>query len=139
MIIDKYNVFSDAQEETTVATHDSDNVVDLGADGDALARPMRLHVQVPTAVTSSGAATVQFKLMTSSDNGVADSYTTLWDSGAIGKDTLTQGHKVTGPAGVVVPGNCERYLKAQIIVGGAALTAGAFDIFLSPDGDSNKF
>lgn len=138
MFMDKYNTFSDAQEETTVAAHDSDNTIDLGADGDALARPMRFHVQIPTAVTSSGSATVQFKLLTDSDAAFG-SAVTLYDSGAIGKASLVQGYKVTGKNGIVLPGNCERYLKATITIGTAALTAGAFDIFLSNDADSNKF
>ncbi|MGE4471079.1 MAG: Bbp16 family capsid cement protein [Desulfovibrio sp.] len=138
MIIDSYNVFSDGQEETTVGTHNSTNVVDLGAAGDAEAMRPRLHIQVPTAVTSSGSATVQFKLLTSATS-TFDSPTTLYDSGAIARADLIQGCKVTGPSGLFLPSGCMRYLKGQIIIGTAALTAGAFDMFLSPDADSNKF
>ncbi|MGE4194716.1 MAG: Bbp16 family capsid cement protein [Pseudodesulfovibrio sp.] len=138
MIIDRYNLFSDAQAETTVGTHDSDNVVDLGAAGDAEYQRTRLHIQVPEACTSGGSATVQFKLLTAEDEDFADP-TTLWQSDEFDYGDLEQGYKVTGPSGLPLPSGCLQFLKGQIIIGTAALTAGAFDVFLSKDGDSNKF
>jgi len=138
MIIDRYNLFSGTQAETATGTYDSDNVVDLGEAGDAEFQPTRLHIQVPTACTSDGSATVQFKLVTSDDEDFSDS-TTLWASDEIDYAELTQGYKVTGVSGLSLPSGCLRYLKAQYIIGTAALTAGAFDAFLSKDGDSNKF
>lgn len=130
MIIDTLNEFSDAQAETTVAAHDSTNVIDLGADFNAaIGRELYLNIIVETGVTSGGAATVQFKLITDEDTGFATSPVTLWDSGAIGKATLVDGYVV---ARVRVPKGTKRYLKVTYTIGTDALTAGKFDAFLSP-------
>lgn len=130
MIIDTLNEFSDAQAETTVAAHDSTNVVDLGADFNAaIGHELYLHILVETAVTSGGAATVQFQLITDEDTGFATAPVTLWDSGAIGKATLVDGYAV---ARVRVPKGTKRYLKVVYTIGTAVLTAGKFDAFLSP-------
>jgi hypothetical protein len=138
MIIDSYNEFSDAQAETTVAAHASTNVIDLGAAGDAEVRRLRLHILTQTAVTSDGAATVQFKLETD-DNASFSSATTLWDSGAIGKATLVQGYRPTGQAGLPLPSGCERYLRVTYTIATAALTAGKFDAYLADGADTNDF
>jgi len=137
MIIDRYNLFGESQAETAVGTHDSDNVVDLGAAGDAEFQPLRLHIQVPAACTSDGSATVQFKLVTGSDADFSDAVT-LWSTDALDCADLVEGTRVSGTSGVAVPSGCLRYLKVQIVIGTAALTGGAFDLFLSRDGDSNR-
>lgn len=129
MLLDTLNEFSDAQAETTVAAHDSTNIVDLGADSNqAIGHELYLNIIVETAVTSAGAATVQFQLLTD-DNAAFSSASTLWDSGAIGKATLVDGYQVCR---IRVPKGAERYLKVVYTIGTAALTAGKFDAFLSP-------
>lgn len=138
MIFGIYNEFSEEQAETTIAAHPSTNVVDLGAGGDALSRPIRFHCHVQTTATSAGAATVQVILQTAA---VADmtSAVTLYDSGAVAVATLVAGYKVTGKTGVPVGANCLQFLRVTYTIAVAALTAGKFDAFLSNDGDSNEF
>ena len=63
MILDYENEFSDAQAETTVAAHASDNYIDMVKVGDAN-KELYILIDVEEAVTSGGAATVQFKIET---------------------------------------------------------------------------
>jgi hypothetical protein len=125
MIIDKQLELSLAQAPTTGST-DSTNVIDQGAAGNA-ADALWLVIRVATTVTSAGAATVNFKLQTSADNS---SYSSLFETGAIGKATLTAGYIA---AKVRVPVGALRYLKVVYTVGTADLTAGAFDAVLVKD------
>ena len=60
MRLDNLLVFSDDQDDTTVTTHVSDSVVDLGVGGDAIGRELWLDVHVTTKCTSDGAATVRW-------------------------------------------------------------------------------
>jgi hypothetical protein len=138
MLISLNGTFSDEQEETTVATHDSTNVIDLGDPGDAVARTMRFHGVVHTAVTSGGAATVQCRL-TTSDTEIFTATTVLWASEAIAKASLVAGYKFTGKEGIRIPSGCLQYLQVEWIIGTAVLTAGKFNAFLSPDAQSNNF
>ncbi len=138
MILSVYEEFSDSQAETTVATHVSDSVVDLLTAGDSVGREIRFHAVVAVTCTSGGSATVQIILETDGDVAFGSSVT-LWSSAAIAVASLAQGYKFTGKDGLRLPSNVERYLRASIIIGTAVLTAGAFDIFLSNDSQSNDF
>lgn len=136
MIIDRFNEFSDAQAPDTVATHASTNVIDMGAAGKIEAVPYYLHIKVNTAVTSEGSATVAFLFQTDSVVGFG-SAVTLWTSAAIAKATLVAGYEVIR---LPINGlNLNRYVRVAYTVGTAALTAGAFDAFLSADADTNEF
>ena len=135
MILDRYNEFSNAQAETTVATHASDSVIDLQAKGDAYGKELYLVIQVQTTVTSGGAGTVLFKLETDSDEAFG-SATALWTSEVIAKATLVAGYKV---AAFRLPSGCERSLRVTYTIATAALTAGAFDAFLTPAPQANDF
>lgn len=134
MIIDRLNQFSDAQAVTVSAA--STNVVDLGAAGKVEAKPFYLHIKVPTTVTADGAATVTFALQTD-DNESFSSATALWTSAAIGKASLVAGYEVIRLAlnGLAL----KQYLRVYYTVATGPLTAGAFDAFLSFDGDTNEF
>jgi hypothetical protein len=133
MIIDNELMFSDGQAETTVAEHASTNVVDLGAAGDAHIAPF-LCILVATAAASAGAATVQFKLETDSDSefGTAE---TLYDSGALDYADLAAG---TWVCRTRLPRGLKRYLRVTYTIATAALTAGAFDAFITPEVDTNE-
>lgn len=135
MIIDRYNEFSDAQAVTSTGDTASTNVVDTFGGGDALGEEIYLHIKVNEAVTSAGAATVQFVLQTDSDEAFG-SATDIYTSAAIGKATLVAGHNAVR---VRIPSGCERYLRVKYTVGVAALTAGKFDAFLSPSVQANDF
>lgn len=138
MIMDELNIFSDAQAETTIGTHNSDDLVDLGAMGDAEVKKARLHIRVNTDLASSGSATIQYKLQTS-DTEAFSSATDLWTSSALAYDAdlSKAGEYPTGKGGIPIPSGCKRYLRVQYIIGTAALTGGKWDAFLTPDADTN--
>lgn len=123
MILDQSLQMSSAQAVTASAA--STNVIDQGAAGDAVQSELYLVVQVRQAAAASGAATVNFVLQTSPDNST---WTTLFDSGAIGKAALTANAQ---PVRVPMPVGAQRYLQVQYNVGTGPLTAGAFDAFLA--------
>jgi hypothetical protein len=128
MILDSSLIICDAQEETTVDTHSSDYVLDLGADGDAY-NELYCVIRVATTCTSDGSATVQFKIHTS-DAEAMSSDTDLYTSSAIAVATLVAGYTVTSFR-LPKRDQLKQYLAAEIIIAEAALTAGAFDIFLT--------
>lgn len=128
MRLDKYNEFSDGQAVTASAA--STNVVDLAVARDlGLADRMWLIVQVDTAATAAGAATVTFDLQTDDNEGFS-SATTLHTSGAIGKATLVAGYQVLR---IRVPSTTEQYIRMYYTVATGPLTAGAFSAFLTTE------
>jgi len=94
---------------------------------------MYLVIQVDTAVTSAGSATVQFSLCSDAQAAIAvdGSQTTHFSTAAIGKATLVAGHRVCA---VELPsGSYERYVGVVQTTGTAALTAGKVNAFLTSD------
>lgn len=90
-------------------------------------------IQVDTAVTSGGAATVQFALASDDAAAIATdgSATVHFATAAIGKATLVAGYLV---AAFELPrGSYERYLGILQTTGTAALTAGKINAFLTAD------
>ena len=138
MIIDRYNEFSDAQEVCDAGTTEySTNVVDLGAEGDAEAKRMRLQIIVNEVFAGSG-TTLTVSLETD-DNSSFSSATTLWSTAAIAKATLAAKYRITGPSGLVLPSGCERYLRLKYVADATFATTGKLDAFLTHDADSNEF
>lgn len=135
MILDKNLIMSDAQAETTVATHASDNVIDTVELGDAV-NELYFEAAVETACTSAASATVQIKLITDPNEALDDGPTVLWASDAIPVASLVDKYKF-GTIRLPKPDKLKRYLAAQIIIGTAALTAGAFDIYLTDNLQTN--
>lgn len=135
MILDKNLIMSDAQAETTVATHASDNVIDTVELGDAV-NELYFEAAVETACTSAGSATVQIKLITDPNEALDSGPTVLWASDAIAVASLVDKYKF-GTIRLPKPDKLKRYLAAQIIIGTAALTAGAFDIYLTDNLQTN--
>lgn len=129
MILDKSLILSDAQAETTVATHTSDNVIDTVALGDAI-NELYFVARVETKCTSDGSATVQVKLITDPNETLDDGPTVLWASDAVPVASLTDKY-LFGAVRLPKPDKLKRYIAAQIIIGTAALTAGKFDIYLT--------
>lgn len=89
-----------------------------------------LVIRVTTTVTSGGAATVAFKLVSDAQDPVTPaSATEHWASPAIPKATLVAGYQV-----VAIPlprGTYERYLGLTQTVGTADLTAGKVDAYIT--------
>lgn len=133
MIIDKDNEFSDAQAETTIATHASTNDIDLGVAGDA-ANELYLVICVHTKYESDGAATVNFQLSTSAVETTHTNPVILWQTGVLAKTELTKGKKWI----VRVPKGALQFLRVNEIIGTAVLTAGKFNAFLTPVPDTNN-
>ena len=136
MILDERNEFCDATALNTgvAGSYLVGDVIDTGNDGllgnsDCL----YLVVQVAIAVTSAGAATVQFALCSDAQAAIAvdGTQTQHFLSAAIAKATL-----VAGYSAIVVQlprGTYERYLGVVQTTGVAALTAGAINAFLTKD------
>lgn len=137
MILDERNEFADATALSTSGTGRAlvGDVIDLGA-ADAMgseAGDLFLVIQVDTAVTSAGAATVSFELASDAQAAIATDGTASvhYASAAISKDTLVAGYQVVA---VRLPvGTYERYLGILQNVGTAALTAGKINAFLTHD------
>lgn len=138
MILDELLEFADATALATgTGAAQCGDVIDLGAvpQDFGLGKAMYLVVQVTTAVTSAGAATVQFELV----SDAAASMTVATASRhimteAIGKASLVAGYGLVfslPPNGGPEP--YERYLGIVSTVGTAALTAGAINAFLTFD------
>lgn len=129
-IKDALLTFSDEQAETTVAAHDSTNNVDLAGVAKDMGPGEELYlvIVVTEAVTSGGAATVQFAVQDSADDS---SYAALapvpLDTGAVGKATLTLGYEVMR---IALPNSLQRYLKIVYTIGTAVLTAGKFSAWI---------
>lgn len=135
MILDEYNEFCDADTlTTTTGTNLEGDVIDLGANNTRFGDGQQVYccIEVTTAVTSAGAATVQFQLASDAAAAIATdgSATILGETEAIGKATLVAGYKRVI---AIPPGVNERYLGILAVVGTAALTAGAINAFLTLD------
>jgi len=135
MILDERNEFCDATALNTGAagSYLIGDVIDLESIGLDLGEvDLWLIVQVDTAVTSAGAATVAFTLASDAQEAIATdgSATVHAASGAIPKATLVAGYEAFA---VKLPaGTYERYLGVLQTTGTAALTAGKVNAFLTP-------
>lgn len=137
MILDERNEFADATalDTTGVGRVLVGDVIDLGATSRDIGNgeTMYLCIQVDTAVTSGGAATVAFELASDAQAAIATDGTATvhFASAAIAKATLVAGYQV---AMVALPlGTYERYLGILQNVGTAAVTAGKINAFLTKD------
>lgn len=139
MIMDELLEFADATALSTAATGLAavGDVIDLGAAGQDLGngQPLYLVIQVDTAVTSAGSATVSFQLVSDSTATLAanGSETLHYASAAIGKASLVAGYELVIPVPLGGSNAYERYVGIQQNVGTAALTAGKINAFLTFD------
>lgn len=137
MILDERSELADATALSTAGTGIANvgDVIDLSSISRYLGEGEDLYfvVEVTTAVTSAGSATVVFQLVTDAGATPATdgSATLVAASAAIPKADLIAGYRwVTRmPPGV----NFERYMGLQQNVGTAALTAGAVNAFFTKD------
>lgn len=141
MILDERTEFADAEALDTTGT-DTDNIgdiIDSSVARDLGQKPVFLVIQVDTAVTSAGAATVQFQLVSDSTTTIATNGTQTIHSITfpVPKATLVAGYQMIIP---LPPENppYERYLAVQSVTAVAALTAGAVNAFLTLDPNGNK-
>jgi hypothetical protein len=137
MILDERNQFADATALSTSATGRAlvGDVIDLGSVSSDIGngQPLYLVIQVDTAVTSGGNATVSFELVSDAQAAIAvdGSASVHFATAAIPKATLVAGYVA---AAVTLPmASYERYLGIVANVGTAALTAGKVNAFLTTD------
>jgi hypothetical protein len=135
MILDERNEFADATALGTSGTGLQlvGDVIDTGGDGINDVESLYLMVTVDTAVTSGGAATVEFQLVSDAQAAIAvdGSATVHYKSAAIPKASLTAG--ATAVEVAIPKGQYERYVGIVANVGTAALTAGKVNAFLTPN------
>lgn len=136
-IMDSTLEFCDAVALNTGAagTYLIGNVVDLTkARGIANGRQLFLVINVDTAVTSGGAATVQFILASDAQAAIATdgSATQHYASAAIPKATLVAGYQQVIPLPLEAPAY-EEFLGILQVTGTAALTAGKINAYLTLD------
>lgn len=142
MFIDNELVFGSAWSPTTTGDNVSPNVLDTGPLGGTpnanggrnlgVGSPIWFDVLVTAAVTSAGAATVDFRFRTAAAAALTSSPVDLLASGAIGKATLIANYVAFRS---VVPSSSQyaRYVGANANIGTAALTAGTFYVKLLKD------
>lgn len=143
MLLDERLEFADATALSTAGTGRAlvGDVIDLGTARDiGQGEQLYLVIQVTTAVTSAGAATVSFELASDAAAAIATdgSATVHHATSAIGKATLTSGYVATVIALPREGQAYERYLGILQNVGTAALTAGAVNAFLTTDPEGWK-
>ena len=142
MIIDSRLEFCDATALSTAATGLAligsqiplGNARDIGNQN-----ALHLVITVDTQVTSGGAATVEFQLVSDASAAIAvDGTATVHaKSAAIPKATLAPGYQIVIPVPPELPAY-EPFLGILQNVGVAALTAGKINAFLTADPPVNK-
>lgn len=148
MIIDKELQFADGTWAPT-ATGDniSTNILDTAPLGGVpnvnggrdfgQGENMYLAITVKTAVTSAGAATVEFRLRTDSAINLTTAPVDLASTGLIGKATLVAGYQYFMKMPSANAQAYKRYIGVNANIGTAALTAGAFECELVKDPQKN--
>lgn len=136
MILDERLEFADATALPTATGRGLvGDVIDLQQARDiGNGQPVYLYIQVTTAVTSAGAATVSFELASDAAAAIATdgSATEHITTEAIGKATLVAGYTRVIPLPLEDP-DYEQYVGLISNVGTAALTAGAINAGLTLD------
>lgn len=136
-IMDTTNEFCDATALNTGAagTYLVGNVIDLvKVRNIGNGRPLYLVINVDTAVTSAGAATVQFILASDAQAAIATdgSATQHYATIAIPKATLVAGYSLVVPLPLEQPAY-EEFLGILQVTGTAAVTAGKINAYLTLD------
>lgn len=98
-------------------------------------RSLLFTAQITTSVTSAGAATVQVNFVQADDGPLATNLAVDIFSGVIAKAVLVSGYRFLHKR---TPGKIsQRYIGAQVVIGTAALTAGAYSADLCLDIDDH--
>ncbi len=133
---DVQNLYSDAQSFASVSTGntDSTNVINQLAAGDAYVDPAFLRIQVGTAFTSGGSATIAINLLTADNSSFTNATTfpivpeTAYTAFTAGK-VLYQGR---------MPLGMKQYHKLVYVIGTAGTTAGTVTAGLRAEVPTNR-
>jgi len=139
MLIDDAMTLSDAQDETTVDDHISDNVIHLGVTGRRWDIPLWYVFRIDTAIVSAGGGTLQIQLVTSAAAALT-APTILWDSGVQANATIVAWAIDTSPFPAIPlhrSGTLLLYLGAIYTIGTDVFTAGAWDMLATYDQPPN--
>lgn len=133
MILDKQNMFSEAQDLAQAAgNYLSTNTIDLGSPGSPVVggivsdvgrgMPLEVICQITETFTSGGAATVQAQLVMADNAALSSNLTILDETPAIALATLIAGYQFRLRA--IPQGITKRYLGMRYVIGTATTTAG---------------
>lgn len=132
MILDKQNIFSQAQAVTVSAA--STNVIDLGSKS-SFADPLDVFAIVETAFASATADAALSISLQASDDEAFGTVETLWTSAPIDKDDLPQGYEFRLP-GLVADLN-KRFVRLYYTCS-ATMTAGKLTAGLVFEKQTNR-
>ena len=141
MILDsKLQIISATAVDTTVGTNAEGDTIDLDTIGRDVnsSHNLALVIDVTTAFTSGGAATVAFQLVSDATSTLAaDGTETLHaQSDTLAYTVLVDGFRTVLPfAGYQT---AERYLGLQVVTAGATTTAGSISAYLVMDAENWK-
>lgn len=142
MLLDKQNMFSDAQDLAQAAgNYLSTNTIDLGATGATAtqgspssdigrARGIDVLAQITETFTSGGAATLQVQLVSADNAALSSNLTVLSETPAYALAALTAGKQF--PLRFAPPVT-QRYIGARFVIGAATTTAGKCSVGLVLD------
>ncbi|MDP1824910.1 MAG: hypothetical protein Q8L48_16760 [Archangium sp.] len=145
MMLDKANVFSDKQSIAAVASTvlcsksvDLGSLTEVDSKGNLVLNDIGrslidLFVQITTAVTSGGAATIDFQLIQADDEGLTTNVEVLQSTGALAIAGLTVGKQIKLG---LPPGFTKRYMGLQYVIATATTTAGNVFAALIPNKDA---
>jgi len=141
MILDERTEFADAVAANLggANTYNIGDIIDSQVARDLGQKTVYLVINVDTAFTSGGSATVQFQIVSDSTDTIATdgTQTIHGQTFAIPVATLVAGYQLIIP---LPPENppYERYLAFQQVTAVAALTAGNINAFLTLDSAGNR-
>lgn len=133
MLLDKQNMFSDAQDLAQAAgSYLSTNTIDLGATGSTSiqgspssdigrARNIDVLAQITETFTSGGAATLQVQLVSADNAALSSNLTVLAETPAYALAALTAGKQF--PLRFAPPVS-QRYIGVRYVIATATTTAG---------------
>lgn len=96
--------------------------------------PIHLWIDITTAATSGGSATVGFQFVTADVEALTTNVEVVWQSPSIAVASLVAGYRF--PLLSLPYYNYRRWIGLRQVIGTAALTAGAAEGFLTTDASS---
>lgn len=140
IIMDSKLVLSSAQAQTSVATHDSTNVLDFGAadPNTGTGSPLWITVACQTALSGASGTTLQVKVMHATS--AAGTYACLFEtpvftnSNFTGTSSIFQAAAGTNLINQPLPAEHRRAIKVSYVIGTTVMASGAWDAYVHQGG-----